>query len=153
MAPTTEERVQELWDRECIKELTHHYGRAIETQDESYMASLFTEDGEVDFTQMGRGIMKGHQAIREFYPTTWPLEVKPFFSNHIIEIDGDRATGTCSLENRATRDGESWIGAGRLHDEYRRVDGVWKFSRRRVEMIYFAPLAEGWARGGGPSPL
>ncbi len=153
MAPSTEAMVQELWDREKIRELTYQYGLSIELQDEDRMAALFVEDGVADFSQLGRGEIRGHAALREFYRTTWPLEVKPFFTNHIIEIDGDRATGICSLENRATRDGESLIGAGRLHDEYARVDGEWKFARRRVEMFYFAPLSEGWAKRAGPDQL
>ncbi len=153
MDRSIEAMVQELWDREKIKELTHQYGIAIELQDEDRMAGLFTEHGEADFSQLGRGVIRGREALRAFYRTTWPLEVKPFFSNHIIEIDGDRATGTCSLENYATRDGESLIGAGRLYDEYARVDGDWKFTRRRVEMFYFTPLGKGWAGSAGPDPI
>lgn len=144
------ERLSELWDRERIRELTYRYGLAIEHQDENEMADLFTEDGAADFSSLGWGVIRGRPALREFYRSTWPLEVKPFFSNHIIEISGDQATGTCSLENRATRDGQSMIGAGRLHDRYQRVDGGWKFAARRVEMFYFAPLARGWA---GPNAV
>ena len=51
-----EEMVQELWDREKIKELTYQYGLAIEAQDEARMANLFTEDGSVDFSSLGRGV-------------------------------------------------------------------------------------------------
>ena len=153
MTTSTEAMVQELWDREMLRELTYQYGLAIESQDEDRMASLFTEKGEADFSQLGRGVIQGREALREFYRTTWPLEVKPFFSNHVLEIDGDRATGTCSLENRATRDGESLIGAGRLYDEYERVDGEWKFAKRRVEMFYFTPLSEGWAKRAGPEQI
>ena len=140
-----EEMVQELWDREKIKELTYEYGLAIESQDEERMANLFTEDGSVDFSSLGRGITKGRPALKEFYRGTWPLRVKPFFTNHIIRINGARATGICSLENRATRGEQSLIGAGRLHDEYEKVNGDWKFKSRRVEMFYFVPLDEGWA--------
>jgi hypothetical protein len=140
-----EEMVQELWDREKIKELTYEYGLAIESQDEERMANLFTEDGSVDFSSLGRGITKGRSALKAFYRETWPLRVKPFFTNHVIRIDGSHATGTCSLENRATRGDQSLIGAGRLHDEYEKVNGEWKFKSRRVEMFYFVPLSEGWA--------
>lgn len=140
-----EEMVQELWDREKIKELTHAYGLAIEAKDEGQMASLFTEDGSVDFNSMGWGVITGRAAIRDFYRQTWPLDVKPYFSNHMIEIDGDTAKGQCALDNRATRDGTSMIGSGRLHDTYRRVDGEWKFTTRRVEMFFMAPLTKGWA--------
>ncbi len=140
-----EAMVQELWDREKIKELTHAYGMAIEAKDEDYMASLFTEDGSVDFSSLGWGVIQGHDALRTFYRGTWPLDVKPYFSNHIIEVEGDRASGTCALDNRATRDGTSMIGSGRLHDTFARVGGEWKFATRRVEMFFLAPLREGWA--------
>jgi hypothetical protein len=148
-----EEMVQELWDREKIKELTYEYGLAIESQNEERMANLFTEEGSVDFSSLGRGVIKGKAALKEFYRSTWPLRVKPFFTNHVIRIQGDQATGTCSLENRATRDDQSLIGAGRLHDEYEKVGGEWKFRSRRVEMFYFVPLTEGWGKATGPGNL
>ena len=93
---TIEDMVLELWNREKIRELTYAYGLAIESQDAERMASLFMPDGEVDFTSVGRGVMRGHDAIKAFYATTWPLEVKPFFTNHMIKLDGDRASGICS---------------------------------------------------------
>jgi ketosteroid isomerase-like protein len=144
-----EQMVQELWDREKIRELTYEYGLAIEAQDEIRMAALFTQDGAVDFSSLGRGVIRGHEALKAFYRETWPLKVKPFFTNHVIKLDGDRATGICSLENRATRGDESLIGAGRLYDEFERIDGAWKFTFRRVEMFYFVSLSEGWAKGQG----
>ncbi len=150
---THEEMVEELWNREMIKELTYEYGIAVELQDADRLVGLFTTNGSVDFSSLGKGIIEGHQALKEFYITTWPLEVKPFFTNHMIRIDGDSATGFCSLENRGTREGESLIGAGRLHDTYVKKDGAWKFATRRVEMFYFVPLSEGWAKSDGPGRL
>jgi ketosteroid isomerase-like protein len=150
---THEEMVEELWNREMIKELTYEYGLAIEAQDIERLVGLFTPTGSVDFSSLGRGVVEGPEALKEFYPATWPLEVKPFFTNHMIRIDGDSATGFCSLENRGSRDGESLIGAGRLHDVYEKIDGAWKFASRRVEMFYFVPLSEGWAKADGPGRL
>lgn len=143
---TSEQMVQELWDREKIRELTFHYGLAIEAQDEEQMVNLFTTDGSADFSALGRGVIKGREALKEFYRSTWPLRVKPFFTNHVIRVEGDRATGMCSLQNNATRGDESIIGAGRLHDEYQKVNGEWKFKSRRVDIFYFVPLSEGWAK-------
>ena len=148
-----EEMVQELWNREKIKELTYEYGLAIEAQDEERMANLFTEDGSVDFSSLGRGVITGKRALKEFYRGTWPLRVKPFFTNHVLRIEGNRATGVCSLENRATRADQSLIGAGRLYDEYEKVNDEWKFKSRRVEMFYFVPLSEGWASSKEPGKL
>jgi ketosteroid isomerase-like protein len=150
---TRDEMVEELWNREMIKELTYEYGLAIEAQDIDRLVGLFTATATVDFSSMGRGIIEGHDALKAFYPATWPLAVKPFFTNHMIRLDGDKATGFCSLENRATREGESLIGAGRLHDTYEKIDGAWKFASRRVEMFYFVPLSEGWAKTDGPGHL
>lgn len=110
--------VQELWDREKIRELTYEYGLAIEAQDADRMTSLFTETGSVDFISLGKGVITGHADLKAFYTATWPLKVKPFFTNHMIRITGDRATGFCSLENRATRGTESLIGAGRVEMFY-----------------------------------
>ena len=146
---THEEMVQELWDREKIKELTYEYGLAIEAQDAERLVNLFTENASVDFSSLGRGVIEGTEAMKEFYTATWPLNVKPFFTNHIIRIDGKCANGWCSLENRATRGNDSMIGAGRLHDAYEKIDGEWKFTSRRVEMFYLVPLAEGWAKDAG----
>lgn len=141
------QKVEELWDREQIRELTYAYGRCIERQDAEGMAQLFTADGEVDFTSLGRGVHKGQAAIRAFYASTWPLRVKPFFTNHVITFHGPgRASGTCCFENRGVQGEESMIGAGRLHDEYEKVEGTWKFRSRRVELFYFVPLREGWAK-------
>ena len=146
---TQEEMIQELWDREKIKELTYEYGLAIEGQDAERLVNLFIENGSVDFSSLGRGVIQGREAMTEFYTATWPLNVKPFFTNHIIRIDGNRAHGWCSLENRATRGDDSMIGAGRLHDEYEKIDGEWKFTSRRVEMFYLVPLSKGWASDTG----
>ena len=139
--------IETLWDREMIKELTHAYGRCIERPDAEGMAQLFTPDGEVDFSSMGRGVHRGQEAIRTFYASTWPLRVKPFFTNHVIELDGQaRAHGTCCFDKRAVQGEESMIGAGRLHDQYEKIGDEWKFRSRKVEIFYFVPLKEGWAR-------
>ena len=92
-----EEMVQELRDREKIKELTYEYGLAIEAQDAERMAGLFTEDGSADFSSLGRGVIKGRDTLKEFYRSTWLLKVQPFFTNHVLHIQGDHATGTLLL--------------------------------------------------------
>ena len=145
--------VQELWDREKIRELTYRYGLAIEAQDEEQMAGLFTADGLVDFSALGRGVIQGKTALKEFHRSTWPLKVKPFFTNHVMTIHGDSASGTCSVENRAVRGDQSLIGAGRITDEYAKIEGEWKFKSRQIEMFYFVPLSEGWAKSDPISKL
>ena len=147
MEKSLEEKVQELWDREQIKSLTYAYGQCLEKMDSDALSKLFTEDGAMDFTSVGWGVKQGRQAIKEFYPTTWPQRVKPFFTNHYIEFDDpNHAHGWCWLDNRLKNGDESMIGCGRLHDRYEKVDGKWLFKARRVEMFFMVPLSEGWAR-------
>jgi hypothetical protein len=73
--------------------------------------------------------------------------VKPFFTNHYIEfIDKTHARGWCWLDNRATRNGESLIGCGKIYDEYRLADGQWRFSSRRIVQFFLVPLSKGWGK-------
>ncbi len=73
--------------------------------------------------------------------------MKPFFTNHVIELLAEgKAKGTCCFENRGVQGEESMIGAGRLHDAYEKVGNEWKFRSRTVEIFYFVPLREGWAK-------
>lgn len=147
MEKSLEEKVEELWNREQIKSLTYAYGECILRRDARGMANLFTDDGAVDFSWLGRGIHTGREAIARHYAGTWESRVRPFFTNHYIEfIDRTHARGWCWLDNRAVRDGESLIGAGKIYDEYRLVDGRWLFSSRRVVLFFFSSLTKGWAR-------
>ena len=140
-----ERKVNELWEKEKIRELTYRYGQTIERRDEEAMSRLYTEDGTVDFSETGLGVHRGRANIKDFYATTWTQRVKAFFTNHLIEIIDDRhARGVCCYENRAVRNGESVMGAGRLHDEYEKVEGQWKFRSRRLELFYSVPVQKGW---------
>ncbi|MGH7905618.1 MAG: nuclear transport factor 2 family protein, partial [Candidatus Binataceae bacterium] len=141
------DKVEELWSREQIKSLTYAYGECILRRDAQGMANLFIEDASVDFTSAGMGVHQGRDAIAKHYASTWPRRVRPFFTNHYIEFDGkDRAKGWCWFDNRARRGELSTMGCGKAHDEYRRVDGQWRFASRRIESFFSAPLNEGWAR-------
>jgi hypothetical protein len=71
----------------------------------------------------------------------------PFIHNHIIEFDGDNeAHGTCTIDARFTRKGESLLGAGWYNDTYRRVNGKWRFAERKIHFHHNVPLKEGWAK-------
>lgn len=158
-------RIQLLLDKDEIKELTFLYAHRIIAQDYRGIANLFTEDGILDYADAVRLarpseatraeqeagstlVFVGRQAICDFFPAVGRLDVKGFFTNHVIRVTGDDAIGISFFENRLTQDGASVIGAGRMFDEYRRVGGRWLISYRRQVLFYFTGLHEGWA----PSP-
>lgn len=142
---TDELRLRELADREEIKELVARYAHGIAQR--AQVAWLFTEDGV--FIQRVPGQppehYQGQDVLAPMYEkvaqTVAPM---PMIHNHIIEIDGDEARGLCSIELRMTYDGKSMIGSGFYEDEYRRVDGRWRFSRRDATMFHLCSLQDGW---------
>lgn len=157
-------RLQLLLDKDEIRELVLLYAHRLVTHDWRGIANLFTEDGILDYsdvatfarpaqaTQAQRDagsilVFVGRQAICDFVPAVGRLEVKAFFTNHLIRVTGDAAAGICFFDNRVTQQGESVIGAGRMFDEYKRIGGRWLIAYRRQELFYFTGLKEGWAEG------
>lgn len=102
--------------------------------------SLFADDGEMDLGD--RPPFKGKAALLESYQglITGP-SMHPFVHNHVIELDGDRATGMCYLDLRATlADGTKMIGSGYYHDVYVRVGADWKFHFRKLTLCDYLPF-------------
>jgi ketosteroid isomerase-like protein len=140
--------VRELSDREAIRDLTHRYAHCVWRKDFAAAVDLFTEDGEMDTGD--RPVIRGRQALLESYQQMLGnADFHPFVHDHLISVQGERATGTCHLDLRATIDGESMIGSGTYDDEYVRIGGEWKFRARKLTMRDLVPLREGWA---GRSP-
>ncbi len=141
--------VQELVDREAIRDLPQRYCHYVWQQDVPAVVSLFTTDGEFDAGR-AQPTAKGTGALREAYKQGLAtLDPRPFIHNHVIDLAGDHATGTCYLELRATQDGQSMIAAGHYDDVYAKVDGEWKFRSRKFNAYYFVPLKDGWAEHKG----
>jgi len=161
--PPADPRLQLLLDKDELRELTFMYAQRLVTGDCRGIASLFTEDGVLDYAdvlrlarptdaterQWSAGsdlVFTGRAAIHEFVPSICELQVKAFFTNHIFRVTGDTALGVSFYENRILQRGASVMGAGRMFDEFRRVNGRWLISYRRQVLFYFTGIHEGWAR-------
>ena len=135
--------LQELADREAIRDLACRYAHHVWQKQGAAAALLFTEDGEMDTGEPP--VLRGRAAIREAYERVLgDGHFQPFVSNHVISLAGDEASGTCYLDLRATAEGRSMIGSGYYEDRYRRVGGEWKFRSRRLHMSWLVPLDQGW---------
>ncbi|MGH7960201.1 MAG: nuclear transport factor 2 family protein [Candidatus Binatia bacterium] len=144
----TATRVQEMLDREAIRDLPVLYCHCVWKNDIPGIVDLFTEDGEISVpNDPSLPAAKGRENLLKMYQQALgELAPRPFIHNHVVELQGsNRATGTCYVEIRATRESRSWIGAGWYNDEYAKVGGTWKFKSRLVTMHYLVPLSEGWA--------
>jgi len=148
MAKSLEQKVQELADREEIKELTARYCWHVQHSEGESIARLFTDDGALIGSSSELKPVRGMDALLKFYGAISPAEAPvPFIHNHIIEFDGpDDAHGSCTIDARFTRKGESVLGAGWYLDKYRRVNGKWRFAERNISLHFSVPLKEGWAK-------
>lgn len=143
---TSEQQLREIADREEIRALVSRYALGITRNFPVY--DLFTEDAAFIDRIPGRPIREftSQAKLKAMYqavpPSTPPL---PMIHNHIIDIQGDEATGICSIEIRWVENGESVISSGYYDDGYRRVNGRWMFSKRDVKFFHWVKLKEGWA--------
>ena len=71
--------------------------------------------------------------------------VRQFIHNHVLKVNGDRASGYAYLEAKPVYNGESYVVAARYNDEYIKRDGRWRFSKMSLTPFFMVPLKEGWA--------
>ena len=139
-----EKRLGELADREEIRDLARIYAHAVWQDDLDRLTNLFTHDGVMD--PEIREPIQGRAALREsFEQMLAGGSFQPFVHNHVVELDGDRATGTAYVDLRYTLEGKSMIGSGFYCDVYVREDDGWKFQSRKLTTRFLVPLLEGWA--------
>ncbi|MEZ5171298.1 MAG: nuclear transport factor 2 family protein [Acidimicrobiia bacterium] len=135
----SEAALRELADREAIRDLPRRYAHHVWRKDIAAIVELFAEDATMETPDLPP--LSGSRALREGFEEMLGDDVfHPFVHNHVIDLDGDVASGTCYLDLRATVDGKDLLGSGYYDDRYVRVDGGWKFQSRKVTMCAFASL-------------
>jgi ketosteroid isomerase-like protein len=109
------------------------------------MWELFTDDAYVDFGYISRA--RGREEIKALFlriPRNLPL-VKQFIHNHMVDVDGDEATGTSYLDARYAQDGESVMVAARFDEIYVRTEEGWRIKQMLLELYFSVPITVGWA--------
>jgi hypothetical protein len=144
---TLEQKVQELADREEIRELIARYAHRVARGESN--AELFTDDGVFITRIPGRPVQSlGREKIAKLYKeaSARPDHPLPMIHNYLISISDNEATGLCSNELRITEDGRSIIASGYYEDRYRRENGRWKFAMRDATFFHWVPIQDGWAK-------
>ncbi|TWG96345.1 uncharacterized protein (TIGR02246 family) [Nocardioides sp. J9] len=131
----------ELVAREQIRELAANYCHGIDKRDLDRLLGVFDEKAE---WVLGEDVRPtGHDAIAEMTRGIWEAHelTHHWTANHVIEVDGDRATGLCDVDSTVRLASGEWKrAAASYRDEYRNVDGQWKITRREAEMSFLEPL-------------
>jgi len=141
--PALEERIQDIEDRDAIRELTARYCHAVVEANVDAIVELFCEDGAM---VMGETRNEGQDALRRSYGDALAdLTPKPMIHNHVIELAGNTATGRCSVELRFVENGEAFVASGHYDDHYRREGSAWKFARRDFTVYHWVPNSKGWS--------
>lgn len=122
-------------DRLEILDLAARYNHAVDSGDHEGAAALFTEDGAIEAA--ATGTIAGPAAIADYIgsrPDGWQRR-RHFNNNAIIEgVPGDEDAATLAMYIMVLSRRETVLPRllGRYEDELRRVDGEWRFRRRRI---------------------
>lgn len=141
---TTDAVVHALADTEAIRDLARRYAHYVWQNELEALANLFAEDGEMD--PGTRPPIRGRHALLAGFREMLTVGdvFLPFVQQHIVELAGDTATGTCYIDLRAEVQGQSMIGAGWYADRYVRMAEGWRFQSRKITLRFFVPLHNGW---------
>jgi SnoaL-like domain len=141
------QQVQELADREEIRELISRYAHCVAHG--VSVSHLFTDDGEYIVRIPGRPAHESRgreQLVQQFARLeTGPEHPLPMIHNYLLDISGDSASGMCSNEVRINENGSSIIGSGYYQDKLRRENGRWRFVAREATFFHWVSIQEGWA--------
>ena len=133
-------RLARLEDLEAIRDLARRYADAVWRRDVAAAIDLFAEDGVMDTGD--RPPIRGRVALLESYRqlVAGANEFLPFVANHVVDLDGDRASGRCYLDLRASIEGQRRIGGGHYDDDYVRTRAGWRFASRRLVLRFLEAL-------------
>ena len=124
--------VRELVDREAIRELAVRYAAAVDGRDIDGLCDLFVDDAEVDRWGTGSDALRRmfDDVLRSFTTSIH------WVGNHLIDLDGDRATGQVYCRVEEERDG-AWVVLALVYrDGYERRGRRWRFVSRDVDYWY-----------------
>ncbi len=142
--------IQELIEREEIKELRIQYSHYFDSGEIDKLADLFTEDAVCEFDEAHGGTWVGKETIRKNYAqykSNNPFSYLHASTNPLIRMLGpDEANGRWYLIDLVfSDDNNNPIGLLGIYDDaYRKVNGKWKIDKTRIDFLwptrtYFGP--------------
>lgn len=134
--------VERLHSIEAIRALRARYHELVNEDAGPRLYELFAPDAAIVYG--GRPEVQGRENIRAFFASFPVQSARQFIHSHMVEVEGNRGTGSSYLDGRPVRDGKSYYVVGRFDDEYIRLDGKWMFQRVVLNVHYMIEAAERW---------
>lgn len=129
----------DLLDRLAVQDLTVAYCTALDTKDYEALRAVFAPDAHA---VLGHTEHHGIDSIIERIRTTLePLDLSQhLIANHVVTIDGDRASCVCELQAQHVREaadgGPNYLVGGRYEDELVRTPDGWRIADRVLTMTW-----------------
>ncbi|MEB3032492.1 nuclear transport factor 2 family protein [Mycolicibacter sp. MYC340] len=126
-----------------ITNLLYRYAELMDAGDLAGTAALFTHarikaDPEGAVILDSAGLLTLWQGLVKIHADGTP-RTKHVVTNPILEVDEAAGTATCRSYYTVLQQTETIalqvVAAGRYHDEFERVDGVWRFTFRDYSMF------------------
>lgn len=146
MAEDSTALVQELINREKIREVVHRYCWAVDRGTLEEVMAFFHDDPCRLVLVPGKQYV-GKAAVQQWYDVYMQnrMEVlRHLIHNQTIAIDGDAAVSKSYFDAVGDLKGESITVAGFYEDTLQRVRGKWKFTEKVIRLDFLVPLHEGW---------
>ncbi len=126
----------------ALNQLAYRYAKAVDSCDVALFQSVFTADARLHSYHPGAeqpfADMKGHaqlaavpDTMRGMYGATTHM-----MTNHLVEIDDDRATGEVLCTARHLEGGTSINVIIRYVDRYARQADEWRIADRQIRFLW-----------------
>lgn len=128
-------------DRQDIAEVLVRYATGIDRRDWSLFRTVFTEDCELDYGEIGR--WTGVDAVTEFMQQAHAMAGHTLhrLTNQVITVDGDSAQSRTYVDALImVGDNQGVNGIGYYDDELVRTDAGWRIARRRFTTVRVAQV-------------
>ena len=131
-----EKKMQALLDRMEIIDVENRYAMGVDTRDSELHASCFAEELEVDMSGMGAGEpmkMSGKAWAEQAVSLVSIFEAtQHMITNHVITIDGDRATCVAYVKAQHYNPDSLWTVVGTYTNTLERTADGWKITKLKL---------------------
>lgn len=144
-------RIDELESRNAMRDLVSDYCHGFDKHDWDRFMAIWWEDCVWDIGPPF-GVFEGHAGVKTaVHDVLLPFwrETHHLTTNLRLGFETpDRAVGTCDVDcmGADAEDNFQVVGAT-YNDTFERRNGIWRISRRQVQMHYFNPIPGARMRG------